>query len=152
MDKYRYLLALGSNLGDLETNANKALELLNSHGQLLKLSPRIMTDPLPSDLHEVRDHKPFLNFLAEYSSPLDPHALYQVILKIEDSLGHCRTRRWAPRAMDIDILLASINDHADFKNCTPIVLNEAMPGLSIPHKDFYKRDFWQDLLTKLEKI
>lgn len=146
---FRYILAFGSNLGDKKANADTALKMLSLHGQLLRLSPRVMTHPLISDVFETSDHEPFLNFVAEYRLRLRPHDLYRAIVRIEDFLGHERQRRWAPRSMDIDILLAAHDDHPDFRLATPIILDEPEPGLCIPHRDFYNRDFWQALLLEL---
>lgn len=97
----RAYLSLGSNLGDRAANIAAAVTALRD-------TPGIMVDAV-SSLHETPpwgdcDQDPFLNAAAAIRTTLDPHALLDAVKAMEAMLGRTESRRWGPRAIDIDIV------------------------------------------------
>ena len=94
-----YLL-LGSNLGD------RAANLLYAH-EALEQEPVKVT--AQSELYEtaawgVESQPSFLNQVVEVSTELEPTALLNCLLKIEQQMGRKRKAKWGERLIDIDIL------------------------------------------------
>lgn len=126
-----YILA-GSNLGDRQANIQKAWKTLAESGAVArKQSDYFETEPVGHS-----DQPWFLNLVAEIETLLAPQELLRCCQKIEESLGRSRTFRYAPRTLDLDILLFG-----------SIVLNE--PCLIIPHPRMAERRF---VLTPLAQI
>lgn len=74
------------------------------------------------------DNPPFLNAILEITTTLEPAELLATCLAVEDEFGRTRPERWAPRTLDLDILL--YDDR---------VVNE--PDLVIPHPRLHERPF-----------
>ncbi len=118
-------VSMGSNLGDRVEMLRRGLDeldLLNST-QVVRLSSIYDTEPVG----EV-DQPRFLNAVVMLETELEPQVLLWNLLLIERRLGRVRTRRWAPRPLDLDILL-----YGD------LVTEE--PGLTIPHPLMQERAF-----------
>ena len=143
---YRYILAFGSNLGARELNCQQGeakLKVLSS-AVLIRKSKKLYTEPLRSKKHNTKDHQKYLNYIIEIKSPKSPWQLYQNIFHIENLIGHNRTRPWAPRHLDIDILFACLDTKEDFVLCPPLKYQET--SLKIPHHGVWQRDFLCSLL------
>ena len=103
MDVY---LGLGSNLGDRRAHLARALELLPSHGVAVARvspvveSPAMLPDDAPADWNQ-----PFLNLVAECRTDASPDDVLAALKRIEQELGRTDRGRWAPRPIDLDILL-----------------------------------------------
>ena len=122
-------LSLGSNLGDRRQNLERALtELMGRGVSIARVSPVVESPALlpPDALADW--NRPFLNLAAECHSSLSPSALLGTIKTIERELGRDDPRHWAPRPIDIDIL---IYDDA--------VIDTA--ELRIPHASLAERAF-----------
>ena len=120
----RYLISLGSNLGDRAANIRAALGAL---GDLPGASVQV------SSFHEtpamyVVDQPDFLNAAAIVDVALEPHTMLEAILAIELSLGRQRTHRFGPRTVDLDIVAAEDR----------VVDDER---LTIPHPRLHERAF-----------
>jgi 2-amino-4-hydroxy-6-hydroxymethyldihydropteridine diphosphokinase len=101
--------------------------------EVLRVSPLYRTAPWGN-----RDQPEFLNAVAELSSELEPLALLDRLQSIERSLGRSRSgRRWGPRVIDLDILLAGDR-----------ILHR--PRLVIPHPRMHRRRFVLEPLAALE--
>jgi 2-amino-4-hydroxy-6-hydroxymethyldihydropteridine diphosphokinase len=118
-------LALGSNLGDRRALLEAALaalagpELRVVAASALFESEAVADEPQP----------PYLNAVARVETALGARALLERCLAVEQSLGRQRpARRWAPRTIDIDLVL-----HGDE------VIDE--PGLVVPHPRLAERPF-----------
>ena len=73
--------------------------------------------------------KDFINFVAAFDSPLSPAAILERLHAIEARYGRERSApKWAPRAMDLDLLL-----YGD--------LVFESPGLRLPRPDLVKRPY-----------
>lgn len=95
-------LSFGSNLGLRDENINKAIGLLGSlHGNILKTSSLYETEPWGT-IHETN----FYNLVIEINTHLEPTFLLGIIHEIERLCGRMPASEcYAPRTMDIDILL-----------------------------------------------
>lgn len=97
----RAWLGLGSNLGDRAALVAEAVRRLHATpGIQVTACSRLYRSPPWGD----PDQGEFLNAAAAIRTDLDPHGLLVRCLAIEDELGRVRTRRWGPRAIDIDLL------------------------------------------------
>ncbi len=92
-------LALGSNLGNRETNLERALDLLSQRLRIKRVSSVYQTDPV-GDTEQPR----FLNQVCQAETILSPKELLTLAKGIEKKLGRRTTKPNAPRPMDIDIL------------------------------------------------
>ncbi|MEC9372772.1 MAG: 2-amino-4-hydroxy-6-hydroxymethyldihydropteridine diphosphokinase [Planctomycetota bacterium] len=131
-------VALGANLGDRASNIRRALDALadRNHITLIAASSIIETPPLT--LPGSPPQSPYLNAAALLRTSLPPRDLLRALLDIEQSLGRTRDRaaRWAPRTIDLDLLL-----YADR------VIEE--PGLTIPHPRLHERRFVLEPLAEI---
>lgn len=140
--KNRVFLSLGANLGDRKSTLRKAIELLPLENK--KISPLFET---PALLPSRRDDEnapalldswniPFLNLVVEGTIDLPAPQLLAVLKGIESELGRVPAPRWAPRLIDIDILL--------YGNQSFVQEN-----LRIPHPEMLQRAFVLDPLSHL---
>jgi 2-amino-4-hydroxy-6-hydroxymethyldihydropteridine diphosphokinase len=119
-------LGLGSNLGN-------RLAFLRGGRDILVNCPDIELVQA-SGVYETEavggppDNPLFLNSVLQVQTSLEPRQLLEVCLAAEDEFGRSRPVRWAPRTLDIDILL-----YAD-----QIVCEE---DLTIPHPRLQERTF-----------
>ncbi|WP_186645454.1 2-amino-4-hydroxy-6-hydroxymethyldihydropteridine diphosphokinase [Fluviispira vulneris] len=148
---FKYILAFGSNLGDRRKNFHNAIELLNKKIKIISQTEWIETKPLVHTLYKTDDHENYLNFVCLVESDLQPDELYNIIVEIENFLGHSRERRWMPRNLDIDLLFCARNDSQEFADCTPFPFKKA-PDFSVPHVDYFNRNFWRELVENDLKI
>ena len=122
----RCYVALGSNLGDRLQNlaeARRRLSLLGHH----RAGPVIETVALlpPGD----RTPQPkYLNSVDELDTPFSAVALFHELKHIERQMGRVITTRWAPRLIDLDLVLfgAQVID---------------TPELVVPHPSMHERRF-----------
>lgn len=123
-------LGLGSNLGERRQFLTAAIEQLRQNGfKLNEISPVVESPALLKANAKPDWNRPYLNLVISGESQLTPHELLAQIKKIECTLGRdlCADT-WAPRQIDIDILLW----HDERINT---------PDLTIPHSQLYKRAF-----------
>ncbi len=134
MDVY---LGLGSNLGDRRAHLARALELLPAHGVLVARvspvveSPAMLPDDAPADWNQ-----PFLNLVAQCRTATSPEDVLAALKAIERELGRVDRGRWAPRPIDLDILLWGRETFATDK-------------LRVPHPGITERAF---VLTPLAAL
>ena len=153
MNCYTYIISFGGNLGERERVACEVLQLLNTFGSVGRQSQWHYTQPLSSETYDVSDHVEYLNFVFEFATSLSPSELYKKIRSIEDQFGRDRSRRWLPRAVDLDLLLCA-HSHAgmdtfQLENAFPY--EEPDGDLQIPHAELRKRQFLLNMIkTDLE--
>jgi 2-amino-4-hydroxy-6-hydroxymethyldihydropteridine diphosphokinase len=117
-------IATGSNLLDKKANLEKALELLETHFELIGKS-RIYT----SKAVDYTAQDDFLNQVLEFKTPkLTPNELIKIVLECELVLGRIRDISKGPRIIDIDILFI------DF-------IKIDTKDLTIPHPRLFERSF-----------
>ena len=122
----RCYVALGSNLGDRLLNlaeARRRLALLGPH----RAGPVLETVALlpPGDLTPQPN---YLNSVDELETTLPAVALFHQLKRIERDMGRVITTRWAPRLIDLDLVLfgAQVID---------------TPQLVVPHPAMHERRF-----------
>ncbi len=122
-------LGLGSNLGNRRENLEKAIGCLQSHGfELSKISTLVETPAWLPDHAEPSWNKPYLNCVIAGQADWSPEQGLNTVQEIERQLGRRPAKRWAPRPLDIDILLWGDR-----------VLKT--PELTIPHYGICERPF-----------
>ena len=96
-------IALGANVGDRGANIRAALEQLSATPgiRVIRVS-NLMENPA---VGMGDDAAPFLNAAAELETTLAAHALLGRLLETERGLGRQRSTKWAPRTIDLDLLL-----------------------------------------------
>lgn len=120
-------VGLGSNLGERESLIRLALDDLARLPETTLVRASSLYDTEPAG---EADQPNFLNAVAWLETGLTPRRLLWNLMLIEKRLGRTRsrTRRWAPRTMDLDLLL-----------CDQQVIDE--PGLRVPHPELTRRSF-----------
>ncbi|HEY8815135.1 MAG TPA: 2-amino-4-hydroxy-6-hydroxymethyldihydropteridine diphosphokinase [Candidatus Dormibacteraeota bacterium] len=125
-------LGLGSNLGNRRRNLSAARRRLRQKGlRIVRQSSEIETEPW-GDTDQPR----FLNQVLEVEWAGTPRSLLTAAKAVEREGGRKPTRRWGPRAIDVDILLFG-DDHVSDQD------------LQIPHPGIKEREFVQASLHEL---
>jgi 2-amino-4-hydroxy-6-hydroxymethyldihydropteridine diphosphokinase len=122
----RAYLGLGSNEGPRRENIERAARRLGEREgiELVCLSMPFDNPPVGGPPGQGM----YLNAAAAVDTTLEPLALLDACLEVEDELGRTRAERWGPRTMDIDVLLYGDR-----------VVSE--PRLEIPHPRMHERTF-----------
>lgn len=128
--QYTVYIALGSNIGDRLVYLQQAVTALDKHVHIdvVRVSP-----VYESEAHTIspeESQQPYLNAVIQVQTLLPPDALLTLCLKLEKKAGReiKRALKWAPRTLDIDILLyKNISEHNDI--------------LTIPHPRLGDRKF-----------
>ena len=126
-------VALGSNLDDPRKHVLQAMDELSKlpGTQVLRRSSLYRTAPVGEP-----DQPDFINAVVQLDTALDPLELLDGLLAIERRHGRVRSRRNAPRTLDLDLLLY---DDRTFDT----------PGLQLPHPRMHERAFVLLPLTEI---
>jgi 2-amino-4-hydroxy-6-hydroxymethyldihydropteridine diphosphokinase len=102
MSQTNAYISLGSNLGDRKSFIDKALRMLGETANVAvsRVSAITETQPL-GDAKQPR----YLNCVAEIRTALSAEELHRQLARVEDALGRQRGEKWAPRTIDLDLLL-----------------------------------------------
>jgi len=120
----RYLISLGSNLGEKRGNLAQAVILLENNGiKIMKKSSLYETSPVG-----FPEQPWFLNQVLEIETEFPPLFLLRVAKRIEKKMGRLPAEAKGPRCIDIDILLAE-----------KMIMKTK--ELQIPHPELEKRKF-----------
>lgn len=96
-------IALGSNLGDRQSNLESAVTALRATaGVTVTKVSTFLENPAVGG---PADSPAFLNAAAAIETTLPPRELLSALLKIEKALGRERREKWGPRVIDLDIVL-----------------------------------------------
>ncbi len=141
----KIIFGLGSNLGDKELNLKKAVSQLESRLFLIDLkqssilkNPALLLPNSPPEW-ELEFFNIALSALIDVEK-FSPEKILQIVKEIEQDLGRVPRDRWAPREIDIDILM--IEDiEIDLGDC-----------LKIPHPQFFERDFVVKTVSEIEPL
>ena len=120
----RVFIGVGSNLGNRRAYYQKALDLMADLPQtaIVRCSSLYETEPIG----EAKNW--YLNGVVELETALSPQQLLSCLQKIESALGRRRTKKWASRTIDLDIVLFDKQ-----------IVNEER--LKIPHPEMHRRRF-----------
>ena len=129
-------ISLGSNLGNRINNLWLAVNLLTKRClQDVRCSIVLETEAILPEGVPVTWNKPFLNMIISGKTNLSPKELLQTLKIIETDIGRAHSyEKWAPRIIDLDILLYD-----------GLQINQ--PNLVIPHPELNDRKFLQHLLS-----
>lgn len=124
------IVALGSNLGDRETNLRRAVAELQHVMHVVRLSSIYETDPVDAPPPK------FLNMVVAGYTTLTPEQLLARLHDIEHRLGRVRSTKNAPRTIDLDLIIhgANIRNTREF---------------TLPHPRYREREFVMRPLTEL---
>lgn len=134
----RCYIGIGSNIGNRQNNLEKAaqeirgLSLRNS----FRASPVYETAALVSEFASPDWSQCYLNAVVQIEYEKSAHQLMHDLKKIENKLGRIQAPRWAPRIIDLDILLYG-NEIIEELN------------LTVPHSGILNRSFVLDPLKDL---
>lgn len=96
-------IGVGSNLGDRHENIQRSRRLLGDSGaHVRRVSPLYET---PAECKPGQTAPDFINAVFEVETDLDPPALLDLLESVEKRMGRRSKSDWAPRAIDLDILL-----------------------------------------------
>jgi 2-amino-4-hydroxy-6-hydroxymethyldihydropteridine diphosphokinase len=127
-------IALGTNLGDRLSNVRQARSQLAKLGAL-RWGPVIQSQALlPQE--DPTPQPPYLNSVDSLETALEPVALLEALKRIEVHMGRKPAGRWAPRLIDLDLVLYG-HRH----------INER--GLTVPHPRMHERRFVLEPLVML---
>jgi 2-amino-4-hydroxy-6-hydroxymethyldihydropteridine diphosphokinase len=118
-------IGLGSNLGNRRKYIDTAFKKLSevNRVELCRMSDFIETAALGDS-----SQPDYLNTVAEINTSLEPDKLHHILIEIENSLGRERKGKWAPRTIDLDLLLFGEQ-----------VVNTGI--LTVPHSQMHLRSF-----------
>jgi 2-amino-4-hydroxy-6-hydroxymethyldihydropteridine diphosphokinase len=118
-------VGIGSNMGDrLENLSDAVREFAGTPGvHFVRSSSVYETAPVGGP-----EQGDYLNAVVEISTELEPHALLEVLQRIENELGRARAERFGPRTIDLDLLLYGDEEIDD-------------PDLTVPHPRMRERAF-----------
>jgi len=98
----KYLLSLGSNIGNKVMTIGRAIEYLGDAGvPVIAVSSLYRTAPVGAPFQDD-----FVNTALIVEGPEDPEKMLEIALQIENMLGRERRVKNGPRTIDIDIILA----------------------------------------------
>lgn len=119
-------VALGTNLGHRLDNLAEARRRLALLG-VLRRGPVLETAALlPAE--DPTPQPPYLNTVDELDTALGPLTLFGALKRIERAMGRVSTTRWAPRVIDLDLVL--------FGDATL-----ETDALTVPHPRMHERHF-----------
>jgi 2-amino-4-hydroxy-6-hydroxymethyldihydropteridine diphosphokinase len=118
-------VSLGANLGKPREQVLEAIERIKSSQDIFNLiaSPLYQTNPIS---HYSQPN--FINGVIAFDTPLSSDALLSLLQSIETSLGKVPKPKWAPRAIDLDLLF--LGDE-----------KQKSETLTLPHPEWQNRLF-----------
>jgi 2-amino-4-hydroxy-6-hydroxymethyldihydropteridine diphosphokinase len=122
----RAYLGLGANVGNRKANLQLAVRWLSPACRVIAVSSLYRSEAVvPEGAQPGPD---YLNAACEVETDLTPHELLAHVKSIEHAIGRRPAERWAPRPIDIDILLYE-----------DAVIDE--DALTVPHPRIAERAF-----------
>lgn len=98
-------LGLGSNLGDRLENLKGAVHAIQKSADLRVLQVSPVYESEAHTLSPTEVQPAYLNAVIEIASGLSAEVLLSYCLDLERLAGRERRQRWAPRPLDLDILI-----------------------------------------------
>jgi 2-amino-4-hydroxy-6-hydroxymethyldihydropteridine diphosphokinase len=120
----RFIILLGSNLGDRLLELETARRLINERIGVVDRSSSVFETEAWGNTNQAA----FLNRVVSGRTPKNPHQVMQYALAIEEEMGRFREKKWAPRSIDIDLLF--LDDQVI-----------TSPELTLPHPLLHQRKF-----------
>ena len=131
-------LGLGSNLGDRRGYLAQAVAALAGRPlRILRVAPVVESPAMLPGLAPPEWNRPYLNTVLECECQAAPQQIKGWTKEIQQQIAGDHDSRWAPRALDIDLLV-----YGD----APV----RQPKLRIPARDLHKRPFVLSPLVHLQ--
>lgn len=121
-------IGLGSNLGDRAANLKAACDQIRASLADIRISSCYETPALLDANAPKEWDQPFINQVVIGKTTLSPHNLLATCQQIEQRLGKRKIGHWAPRLIDIDLLLYD-----------DMILHDE--ALTLPHPHMLSRGF-----------
>lgn len=123
MKQVKYVISLGSNLGDRQEILKAAIESIRLFAHVEAVSSFYETDPVGGP-----EQPDYLNAVLLATTDLPPELVLTELQKIESAAGRVREVRWGARTLDLDLITAGdIEQESDF--------------LTLPHPRAHERAF-----------
>lgn len=122
----KVVYSVGSNLGDRLANLQGAVDAIRDTPDVIvvEVSSVYETDPVGGP----EDSPKFLNLVILAETTLEPRTLLERALAVEDAFGRERTERWAPRTLDVDLVVVGTTE-------------TDQPDMKLPHPLAHERAF-----------
>ena len=130
----RVFIGVGSNEGDRFASISTAVQVLGAQRgiRVMQMATITETEPVGGP-----PQGPYLNTVVEAETSLGPFELLKILKAIEHQAGRVPSaERWAPRPIDLDLLLYGEETIAS-------------PELSVPHPRMHERAFVLEPLAQL---
>ena len=127
-------IALGSNVGDREATLRKARAAIGAIRATRIIAESAIEETAPIG---PIPQGPYLNQMVAVETILAPRTLLTALQRIERAAGRVRLMRWAPRTLDLDIVMIEGKEVSD-------------DVLTVPHPELPNRGFWQRELDELK--
>ena len=125
----KYYIGAGSNLGDRTLHMLEAFKRITNHFPKTQTAPLMETPPLLPEGAPDDWYLPFMNSVFSVETDLPPVELLKILKTIEREMGRSSDApRWAPRPIDLDILLR--HDNQVFQDAS---LTMPIPSGKIAH-------------------
>ncbi|MEI6120181.1 MAG: 2-amino-4-hydroxy-6-hydroxymethyldihydropteridine diphosphokinase [Actinomycetes bacterium] len=119
----KYVVSLGSNLGERSQILESALEEIGNVSEIIKVSSFYETAPVGGP-----DQPDYMNAIVIIDSQLSPEDLLLSLQSIENKAGRTREVRWGARTLDLDLISAGdLKVESEF--------------LTLPHPRAHERGF-----------
>ena len=132
--KHIAFIGLGSNLAN---PAEQVLQAMQAIAQLPEIHVLARSSLYRSAPVGYLDQPDFINAVVKIETTLEPLALLQILLALEQVNGRTREFQNAPRTLDLDVLLYDELQHHEH-------------GLTVPHPQMHKRAFVLQPLMEIE--
>ncbi len=103
-ESVRAFVGLGANLGDRAAQLAAAVHAMNREPGIRVVAVSPVYEG-PAHTLDAEPQPPYLNAVAEVRTTLEPDALLDTFHQIEHDAGRERRVAWAPRPLDLDLLL-----------------------------------------------
>jgi len=131
----KYVVALGSNLGDRLENLKGALRSIALIAEVKATSSFYETNPVGGP-----EQPDYLNAVAILHCNLSPEDLLLQLQQIESEAGRTREVRWGARILDLDLISASTSSSTSSSTSDmPVIIETAL--LVLPHPRAHERAF-----------
>lgn len=121
----KVVYSVGSNLGDRLANLQGAVDAISDTPDVIvvDISSVYETDSIGGPA----DSPAYLNLIIVAETTLEPRTLLERALAVEDAFGRVREVRWAPRTLDVDLVVVgdTQTDQSDLRLPHPLAHQRA---------------------------
>lgn len=116
----KVVYSVGSNLGDRLSNLQGAVDAIRDTPDVIVVDVSSIYES--ASVGGPADSPAYLNLVVVAETTLDPRTLLERAQAVEDAYGRVREERWAPRTLDVDLLVVgrTTTDEADLQLPHPL--------------------------------